>query len=303
MRHGPNTGPTYDGWVVFYAGAVATGSGLSTEWIVPLPPTNVGDQDLAFFNDIETQDIILQPVLDFSEIPGHWAIESENCCVQNNDVQSTLVEVTAGDTIQGVITAAGCNSSDDCTDSAVTTTDVTTGMSTALHMQNPGAGEVANEIDSAVLETYGVTSCDVFPASGEATFFDNALTDGQGAPEAASFELETILSPAMYPAGFPRRAATRGRNRETATRSSSAPRHVCSPPFAPTLGFEDPCLCCCWSRWRTRFWCCSAPRARRPASIESSKPIPPRSGPTRSSAKDPMGTVASPRCAKSGRVP
>ncbi len=76
----------------------ATGSGLSTEWIVPLPPTNVGDQGLAFFNDIETQDIILQPVLDFSEIPGHWAIESENCCVQNNDVQSTLVEVTAGDT-------------------------------------------------------------------------------------------------------------------------------------------------------------------------------------------------------------
>ena len=207
VRHGPSHDPTYDGWVVFYdyAGAVATGSSLSTEWTVPLPPTTIGDQDLAFFNDIETKDVILQPVLDFSEIPGKWAIESENCCVQNNDVQSTLVQVSPGDVILGVVTMADCNSSDDCTDWTVTTTDLTTGKSTALTMQNPGAGESANEIDSAVLETYGVTACDMFPANGEATFYDNDLTNGQGAAEPVTYDLETILPPSQppAPAGFP----------------------------------------------------------------------------------------------------
>jgi MYXO-CTERM domain-containing protein len=204
VRHGPG-GSVYDGWVVFYdyAGTVANGSGLSTQWVVPLKPSHVGAQDIAFFNDIETQDVILQPVLDFSEIPNEWAIESENCCVQNNDVQSNLVQVSPGDVILGVVTMAGCNSSDDCTNWTVTTTDMTTGMSTQLTMQNPGSNEAADEVNSAVLETYDVTSCDMYPANGEITFYDDAFTTGQGAAEPVSFDLETILQPPMYPSGFP----------------------------------------------------------------------------------------------------
>ena len=197
---------TYDGWVTWYDTnviTVAPGSTLVTEWVVPLPPTNVGSQDIAFFNDFETKDIILQPVLDFSEIPGEWAIESENCCGptgNGNDVQSTLVQVSAGDLIRGELDMATCGTNGDCTNWTVTTTDVTTGKSTSLTMQNPG--EAADEVNPAVLETYSVTSCDMLPANGEATFFNNALTNG-GAAEPETYVLETILSPPAAPKGFP----------------------------------------------------------------------------------------------------
>jgi MYXO-CTERM domain-containing protein len=196
----------YDGWVTWYDSTVITvapGSTLVTEWVVPLPPTNVGQQDIAFFNDFETKDIILQPVLDFSEIPGEWAIESENCCGptgNGNDVQSTLVQVSAGDVIRGEIDMASCAASGECTNWTVKTTDVTTGKSTSLTMQNPG--EVADEVNPAVLETYSITSCDMLPANGEATFFDNALTNA-GVAEPETYVLETILSPPAAPQGFP----------------------------------------------------------------------------------------------------
>ncbi len=98
---------TYDGWITWYDSnqvTVAANSKLVTEWVVPLPPKTIGSQDIAFFNDFETKDIILQPVLDFSEIPGAWAIESENCCGptgNGNDVQSALVQVSPGDVLRG----------------------------------------------------------------------------------------------------------------------------------------------------------------------------------------------------------
>ena len=204
--HPPGGQPTYDGWVTWYDTNVITvvpGSTLVTEWTVPLPPTNVGDQDIAFFNDFETKDIILQPVLDFSEIPGEWGIESENCCGptgNGNDVQSTIVQVSAGDVIRGEIDMASCAASGDCSNWTVKTTDVTTGKSTSLTMQNPG--EAADEVNPAVLETYGVTSCDMLPANGEATFYDNTLANGT-TPEPETYVLETILSPPMAPSGFP----------------------------------------------------------------------------------------------------
>jgi hypothetical protein len=180
---------TYDGWVTWYDTntiTVAPGSTLVTEWIVPLPPKTVGSQDIAFFNDFETKDIILQPVLDFSEIPGEWGIESENCCGptgNGNDVQSAVVQVSAGDVIRGEIDMASCNAAGDCTNWTVKTTDVTTGKVTSLTIQNPG--EAADEVTPAVLETYGVTSCDMLPANGEAQFFDNALTNGTAAEPCA----------------------------------------------------------------------------------------------------------------------
>ena len=201
---------TYDGWVVDYfsRGTLATGSNLTTEWIVPLLPANVATQDIAFFNDLETKTLILQPVLDFSEIPGKWAIESENCCASGNDVQSTLVPVSPGDRIRGVITTADCSAAGVCSNWTVSTTDLTTGQSTAITMQNPK--EVANEVNPGALETYSVTSCDMFPANGEITFFDNALTAADGGVEQMTYDVETILSPSSYPVGFPANCGYRG---------------------------------------------------------------------------------------------
>jgi hypothetical protein len=170
---------TYDGWLVFYDyyGSVDTGSSISTEWAVPLPPSNVGAQDIAFFNDFETYDYILQPVLDFSELPNQWAIESENCCPSGNDLQSSLVAVSPGDIIQGLVTATDCDAAGVCTTWTVTTTDLTTGMSTVLNTN--AAGEAAVELNPGVLETYDVTSCDMLPANGEITF-ENTLTNAAG---------------------------------------------------------------------------------------------------------------------------
>ncbi len=203
QRRGVESSPapsksTYDGWVSWYDSNIVTiapGSTLVTEWIVPDRPKNVGSQDIAFFNDIDTKDIILQPVLDFSEIPGEWAIESENCCGptgNGTDVQSTLVQVSPGDVIRGEVAMAGCTG-DLCNNWTITTTDLTTGKSTSLTMQNPG--EAADEVNPAVLETYGITSCDMLPANGEIQFFNNALTNGTGGAEPEPYTLETILSP------------------------------------------------------------------------------------------------------------
>ena len=98
---------TYDGYIVYYSssGAITPGSTLVTDWIVPPPPTNVSNQDIAFFNDILTSaggGDILQPVLDFNgETQGKWSIESEHCCLSGNDMQTTPVVVAPGDLIRG----------------------------------------------------------------------------------------------------------------------------------------------------------------------------------------------------------
>lgn len=54
----------YDGYIVayFYNGKIASGSTLVTDVIVPTPPTEVADQDVAFFNGIQTPSCIMQPV-------------------------------------------------------------------------------------------------------------------------------------------------------------------------------------------------------------------------------------------------
>jgi hypothetical protein len=194
---------TYDGWIVSYGydGRIVSGASLSTQWVVPLPPANVGDQDIAFFNDIETTaggEDILQPVLDFSEIPGHWAVESEHCCISGNDEQSTLVEVAPGDLILGVITATSCDATGVCESWTVTTTDVTTGKSTVLNTTSPMG--VPNSVNPGALETYGVMSCDMFPASGEETFIDNTLTEPDGGVETLRYALDELSgSPASLP--------------------------------------------------------------------------------------------------------
>jgi MYXO-CTERM domain-containing protein len=191
-RPHPSSG-TYDGWIVFfdYAGTLGTGSSLSTQWIVPLLPKNMGNQDIAFFNDFETKTLILQPVLDFSEIPGQWAIESENCCAMGNDMQSTLVAVSPGDLILGTVTATSCDSSGVCQNWTVTTKDVTTGKSTVLNTN--ASGEVADETNPAVLETYDITSCDMLPANGEITFFDNQLTFADGGAETVTYQFQNCI--------------------------------------------------------------------------------------------------------------
>ncbi|HTA91817.1 MAG TPA: hypothetical protein VK745_19680 [Polyangiaceae bacterium] len=177
----------YDGYILYYAynGAVPVGPTLTTDWTVPLAPKTVTDQDIAFFNDIVTTaggGDILQPVLDFNgEVRNHWAVESEHCCIANNDMQTTPVDVNAGDQIRGTVVGSNCSADGVCQNWAVTTTDVTTGGTTTLNTTAPTG--VPNGVSPCALETYGVTSCDMFPASGEAVFVNNQLTSAAGTTE------------------------------------------------------------------------------------------------------------------------
>jgi MYXO-CTERM domain-containing protein len=192
--HQPHTGK-YDGWIASYYSydSFDPGSTLTTDWYVPALPTKVADQDIAFFNAICTSadgGDILQPVLDFSEIPGKWAMESEHCCISGNDSQSTLVAVSPGDLIRGTIVPSNCNSAGLCTKWTITTLDVTTGKSTVNN-----ATEIdgkPNLVNPAALESYGITSCDMFPANGELTFFNNTLTSTTGAKQSLKYSLDII---------------------------------------------------------------------------------------------------------------
>ena len=184
----------YDGYIVYYAynGGITPGSTLVTDEIVPPPPTNVANQDIAFFNDIlttaGTDGDILQPVLDFNgETRGKWSIESEHCCIANNDMQTTPVVVAPGDQIRGTVTGTGCATTGVCSAWSVTTADVTTGKSTTLNTTAPNG--VPDGVSPGSLETYGVTACDMFPAGGETTFTGNTLTDPGGNLQTLKYRL------------------------------------------------------------------------------------------------------------------
>jgi MYXO-CTERM domain-containing protein len=191
VHAGGGGGGTYDGWLLSYSypGSVSSGSNLSTKWIVPTPPTDVSTQDIAFFNDLETNTAIVQPVLDFSELPGTWAMEAESL-VGNNDVQSTLVAVEPGDLLLGTVTSADCDSSGVCQSWTITLTDTTTGKSTT--QTTMAVTDAPNEVDAAVLETYDVSSCARLPASGEVPFLDNSLTTSTGAAEPETYTFYSL---------------------------------------------------------------------------------------------------------------
>jgi MYXO-CTERM domain-containing protein len=180
----------YDGYIVYYVynGSVPNAPTLVNDLIVPPAPTDVADQDIAFFNGILTATAIMQPVIDFNgETANKWSVESEQCCIDGNDLQTTPVVVAVGDTIRGTVTGSGCSSAGVCSNWAITTADSTTGKSTTLN--TTVVNEAPNGITPASLETYGVTSCAMFPAGGESTFTETSLTDSQGNVDTPKYQL------------------------------------------------------------------------------------------------------------------
>lgn len=186
----------YDGYIVWYTytGSIVPGSGLSTQWTVPLAPLATASQDIAFFNDITTTaggGDILQPVLDYNgESANRWAIESEHCCIDNDDMQTTPIDVSPGDRILGTVTGSGCDSTGACTGWTVVTSDETTGTSTTLNTTAPMG--VPSGVSPGSLETYGVNACDLFPANGEITFVDNTLTSSDGGIENVKYDFISL---------------------------------------------------------------------------------------------------------------
>jgi hypothetical protein len=177
----------YNGWIAQYSyvGSIASGSNLTDYWVVPPLPQNQGSQTLFFFNGIQGNSI-LQPVMAYSGT-APWNFASWSCCIQGDQQQSDTINLSPGDVLQGTVTSANCDSSGVCQNWTITSTDMTTGQSVTL---NAGADVgTPNIVVPAVLETYDVSSCDMFPVTGEETFYGNSLTDSNGHPETVPYHL------------------------------------------------------------------------------------------------------------------
>ena len=69
----------------------------------------------------------------------------------------------------------------------MTAADMMTAKSTTLNTTAPNG--VPNGVSPGSLETYGITSCDMFPVGGETTFTNNTLTDSVGNAQTLSYQL------------------------------------------------------------------------------------------------------------------
>src|SRR5258708_392795 len=163
----------YDGWVLSFglnvgdASAIGMGLTYSTDWIVPKAPVSIGNQDIAFFNDVETAPAsssdatgILQPVLEFNAVLGRWWIIAEYCC-SPMDLQTEPIDVNVGDIIRGEIAGTNC-AAGAWQDWTVTTTDVTTGKSAVLHRTGLPR---TDQLTPGALDSSNVTSCDIPPTT------------------------------------------------------------------------------------------------------------------------------------------
>jgi hypothetical protein len=170
----PNT-PTINFWLE--NANITTGSagesygGLTALWTVPPQPAANEGQTLFFFPGLEDifnpHTSILQPVLAW--YGGQWSIAGWNCCLADIVVHSPFVGVNPGDNIFGAITSNCAPGSSYCDTWNIFSIDLQSGQSTTLS-NTPSAGQVFNWAFGAVLEVYGVNSCDDYPKNRQASF-------------------------------------------------------------------------------------------------------------------------------------
>jgi len=152
--------------------------GISTlygEWVVPPNPTGLDGQTLFYWNGVEdsSYDAVLQPVLQFGRSYAGGGNDWEVACwyVDNSGTAlfSTLLKVTAGDTILGnnVVQADGTW--------AITGTSKTLGKSTSLK-HKPTSGSLW-DVPMQILETYNIVNCvPDYPSGGTMTFNNIKVT-------------------------------------------------------------------------------------------------------------------------------
>jgi len=172
-------GSQYDGWIISYDNLdkVKPGASItvSADVIVPSAPKTYNGQTVLFFNSVETtagtDGDIVQSVLDYGATGDRWIVDSEHCCIDDNDMHADPSAANPGDLIHAVMAGTGCDSSGVCSAWTITGTDMNTGKSVVLNTTTPGA---IDEVNSAVLETYDISSCDLLPANGEITYFNTS---------------------------------------------------------------------------------------------------------------------------------
>ncbi|MEO7431121.1 MAG: hypothetical protein ABIR62_03720 [Dokdonella sp.] len=173
--------PTINGYTVSATFVVsnAVPKVFAADMLVPTAPSSAGDQTIYLFpglEDIEDVQTILQPVLAWNGFGDHaWSVASWNCCKDGTTFHSDPLAVSAGETINGVMTGSNC-SGDVCTNWAVSSKRGA--ESTVLNTQS--YGQRFDWVFGAALEVYGVQTCEQQPASALVRFTNERLTGMNG---------------------------------------------------------------------------------------------------------------------------
>lgn len=177
------TAPLQTGWVA-YGYWYNTGSSpinhFTTQWKVPPAPTTYVGQTVYLFNSIEpaSGDAILQPVLQYGPSPAgggqYWSATSW-WLIGSQVYYSTLVKVSVGQVLTGVITLTGSSGG------TYSYTSAFTGLSgTSITASTTGVLLWATE--TLELYTYGASnSISVLPA-GSTQFYNIGITTTTGTP-------------------------------------------------------------------------------------------------------------------------
>ena len=172
--------PQKNGWAA-YAHWYNTGSSpissFTTTWIVPPAPATYHRQTIFLFNSIEpgSGNAILQPVLQYGPSAagggGYWTIASWYL-VGSNTYHTSLVSVSVGQSLDGVITLTG--SSGSAYNYVTSFTNVAGTTLTAT-----GADQLVWATET--LETYAVNSSSDYP-QGSTVFSSINLKTSSGTP-------------------------------------------------------------------------------------------------------------------------
>jgi hypothetical protein len=181
----PHPSAATNGWVEDAVNNSASFSGISGQWMVPAAPGSMQGQTIFIFNAIQTQSVILQPVLQWGSDFNNWEMESWRCDSNNTCFFSDPIIVEPGDSLTG--TTLFDSTTENWT---ITLQDNTTGRSTTLTVTSSAAGGTGGEAFGGALEVYNVQTCSGYPASMAITFINTSLTSNGNTLENVPFTPE-----------------------------------------------------------------------------------------------------------------
>jgi hypothetical protein len=192
-----------NGWVEYadFVSSVPIAS-LSAKFVVPELPTWQGTTPdgnypvVSYFPGLQpapdTQNTtILQPVVGYDLTPGNrgWTIVGADCCDLSNWASENIA-VSPGDELLFTVEGSKCNAEGVCGSWKVAVQDETIGKGTTFTTKQET--KAFTWVFGGVIEAYGVTRCDQFPAPGSVRFTDIVVKDVNGKVVDTPFKGHTL---------------------------------------------------------------------------------------------------------------
>lgn len=202
-----------DGWQVF-ASLMMPGNGSmgyqTVQWTVPNNPTVDQGQTLYYFSGAEQNVTVMKSVLGWNQLGVQgWSLASWNCCEQGSIFYSTPMKTVAGTPLQGKIYF----------DAQLNRYHVQmfsnpfSPMQQVTELTTRNYSEPLNYVLGAVVEHYGVASCQALPPDGSLAFWYIDIRDANDGqvvtPLAATYQ--------SSPCGYALATGFNGPNVQTAT--------------------------------------------------------------------------------------